>query len=93
MGQREKVNKNKSKRKVGRKSRAVKVGPSTRQEASLAINRRKQKVKHRKSKHPNGSKINKLRKCRAESLGQQTRQMGSKLSNKQEEAKGKAQEV
>ena len=33
------------------------------------------------------------RKSRAVNLGRQTRQRGSKLNNKQEKAKGKAQEV
>ena len=62
-----------------------------RQEASLAIYRRKQKVKHRKSKHQKGND----KKGKEMSGGKpwSANETGSKLSHKQEEAKDKAQEV
>jgi len=69
------------------------VGKQDKQEASIAAGREKQKVKHSQSKHPSGNKSSKIRTYWAESLSRQTRQRNNELSNKQEEAKGKAQEV
>ena len=90
MVQREKVKKE-QKQKKSLKSRTANVGRWTRQEASLAINRRKQKVKHNKYKHQKGN--NKKGKEMSGGKPRSANETGSKVSYKQEEAKGKAQEV